>query len=54
MEAMEVATKGTNAGSYPLSKVDVIEMVKDLAWTWGEKGDRIASLSSNNQHSYGP
>lgn len=42
---MEVATKGTNAGSYPLSKVAVIEMVKDLAWAWGEKGARIASIS---------
>jgi len=45
MEEMEVATKGTNAGSYPLSKIAVIEMVKDLAWAWGEKGARIASIS---------
>ncbi len=42
---MEVATKSTNAGSYPLSKIAVIEMVKDLAWAWGEKSARIASIS---------
>lgn len=45
MEKMEVATKGSTAASYPFSKISVIEMVKDLAWAWGEKGARLTSIS---------
>lgn len=45
MDNMEVATKGAPQASYPFSKISVIEMVKDLAWAWGEKGARIASIS---------
>ncbi len=45
MDTMEVATHGKNEGSYPLSKIAVIEMVKDRAWAWGEKGARTASIS---------
>lgn len=45
MEQMEVMTQGANAASYPFSKISVIEMVKDLAWAWGEKGARLNSIS---------
>jgi NAD(P)-dependent dehydrogenase (short-subunit alcohol dehydrogenase family) len=45
MNTMEAMTKGTPQASYPFSKLSVIEMVKDLAWAWGEKGARVNSLS---------
>lgn len=45
MEKMEGATQESSEGSYPLSKIAVIEMVKDQAWCWGEKGARIVSIS---------
>lgn len=45
IEKMEVATNATNQASYPFSKVSVIEMVKDLAWAWGEKGARLNSIA---------
>ena len=45
METMEAATQGSPGASYSLSKVSVIQMVKDRAWFWGEKGARVVSLS---------
>ena len=45
MGKMEAATQASTNASYPFSKVAVIEMVKDQAWAWGEKGARIASIS---------
>lgn len=45
MEKMEVATQGTPAGAYTVSKNGVIHLVKDQAWFWGEKGARIVSIS---------
>lgn len=45
MDTMEAMTKGTNQASYPFSKRSVVEMVKDLAWAWGEKGARVNSIS---------
>ncbi|KYG89365.1 hypothetical protein A0U40_11255 [[Bacillus] sp. KCTC 13219] len=45
MPTMEQMTQGTTQASYPLSKLSVIEMVKDLAWAWGEKGARLNSIS---------
>lgn len=45
MEKMEAATQGTPQASYPFSKVAVIEMVKDRAWFWGQKGARVVSIS---------
>lgn len=45
MEKMEAATQGSPNASYPFSKISVIEMVKDLAWAWGEKGARLTSIS---------
>ena len=45
MDKMEGATQKRNQGSYPLSKIAVIEMVKDRAWHFGEKGARIVSIS---------
>lgn len=45
IESMEAATQGSPNASYPFSKISVIEMVKDLAWYWGEKGARLTSIS---------
>jgi len=45
IEKMEAATQGSPNASYPFSKISVIEMVKDLAWVWGEKGARLTSIS---------
>ncbi|MGN7476242.1 SDR family oxidoreductase [Solibacillus silvestris] len=45
MQTMEMMTKGATQASYPFSKLSVIEMVKDLAWAWGEKGARLNSIS---------
>ena len=45
MNTMEAMTQGTTQASYPFSKLAVVEMVKDLAWAWGEKGARLNSLS---------
>lgn len=45
MEQMATLTNGTTQASYPFSKISVIEMVKDLAWIWGEKGARLNSIS---------
>lgn len=45
MEQMEGITQGQNNSSYLISKISAIEMVKDRAWDWGEKGARIVSIS---------
>lgn len=45
MATMEKMSQGTPGGSYTTSKLAVIEMVKDLAWAWGEKGARLNSIS---------
>lgn len=45
MEKAETMSKGESRLSYPLSKISVIEVVKDRAWAWGQKGARINSIS---------
>jgi len=40
-----VFTQNNPGAAYGLSKLGVILMVEDQAWTWGQKGARIASVS---------
>ena len=45
VETMEQFTQGNPGAAYSLSKVGVQLIVEDQAWTWGERGARINSLS---------
>jgi len=45
IEAMEQFAQGNSGAAYSLSKLGVQLIVEDQAWTWGEKGARINSLS---------
>lgn len=45
IEAMEQFAQGNPGAAYSLSKLGVQLIVADQAWTWGEKGARINSLS---------
>ena len=45
MKKMESGTQGKSSAAYPFSKLSVIEMVKDSAWNWGQKGARLNSVS---------
>ncbi|MGE7090552.1 SDR family oxidoreductase [Lysinibacillus sp. NPDC048646] len=44
-ELMEQFTQGNSGAAYSLSKLGVLLIVEDQAWTWGEKGARITSIS---------
>lgn len=44
METLEQMTQGKPEIAYTLSKHGVIQIVKEQAWAWGEKGARIISL----------
>lgn len=45
VDKMEDFTKGSSGSSYSLSKLGVLLIVEDQAWTWGQKGARIVSVS---------
>ncbi|QFK72419.1 SDR family oxidoreductase [Pradoshia sp. D12] len=45
VETMEQFAQGNPGAAYSLSKLGVQLIVEDQAWTWGEKGARINSLS---------
>lgn len=45
IETMEQFVQGNPGAAYSLSKIGVQLIVEDQAWTWGEKGARINSLS---------
>lgn len=45
IEAMEQFAQGNAGAAYSLSKLAVQLIVADQAWTWGQKGARINSLS---------
>ncbi|QDQ02660.1 SDR family oxidoreductase [Lysinibacillus fusiformis] len=45
IEVMEQFTQGNSGAAYSLSKLGVLLIVEDQAWTWGEKGARITSIS---------
>ncbi len=45
VETMEQFAQGNPGAAYSLSKLGVQLIVEEQAWTWGEKGARITSLS---------
>ncbi len=45
IDRMEQFTQGNADAAYSLSKLGVLLIVEDQAWTWGEKGARITSIS---------
>lgn len=45
IEQMEQFAQGNSGAAYSLSKLGVLLIVEDQAWTWGQKGARIVSVS---------
>jgi len=45
LDQMETFTNGSSEAAYGFSKLGVLLMVEDQAWTWGQRGARIVSVS---------
>lgn len=45
IEQMEQFAQGNSGATYSFSKLGVLLIVEDQAWTWGQKGARIVSVS---------